>query len=685
MSSNFIHTHIGCEGSDMYRSIFFKRMGEIADDTEDKSHIYIKLKPDAIDFSYFTLDTDDPMVVRRETDWFTLPLGSSEQTDNFLLNTRQYELDIETTDTSFRLYYANRNTHFSNLETLKNELHPSNIGIREVLLCLFHDLNSSESDLRRHTTADTIASILTRLNESEVYGYIWKKFAFYKALYDFETHYKHPDLRDELKVRYIEFLPKLLDEKIYDEIPVEHFHRKNWWLNPEEELDKLAEINKKYRIDDDSPKQIQNYFLKRHAVLNALKINAGSLFIPIIATSALAGLLFLINWICWLNGIFKHTTWIWGAGTFFFVSSLAMLAAKKNFINMIMPRIFVAILSVLFVIVGTEELFTRMIDVNASGVAITVALCLTVLIFFLLSESRQHSPAYKPSLHRMYDIKITPILFHAFNFANVLVLGLQLVIMPQIVDRSDYIKSDIFVDKLCEIEYTLKDLEDFSKNVTELDQYHNSLLSIENTKTSGISSITVNDSIKTSLHLNLENYIPTLKQLREKNKEYKERLELNRYVYLKTKHLKPMIDKRLETTEKSYEGKLESVIDSIQFTIKKGRALEDLHSQLTQYYREMQQDSILKELCTYQPNTTKILTTLPYSSHFSKVYKLTYNPKKVIIIKPLKSDCFSIKLFKNDDKILLYPTLMMMQICISLLFGIVGQLIISDKTVTEAL
>ncbi len=678
MSRYYYQPGFSVESTDIFSSVFSIEI----EDGKEHYPVQVKLKSNAIDFSYVKFDKEHPIHPEVAIPWFSVDLEESDHTDFFLQHAHDFEKKVFVDKNSdFHIHYF---WGLENKEFLKNEPFIKSLSVRHVLLCLFEDLNNPSGDFRKYSPEMTNA-VLTKLSKSTVYKLIWRKYSFYRELYDYEAS-KHPEYYNRLKVLYAKYLTLLLKDVYYENIPYKTLQENDFWLqNPECELDKLAEINKKHRIDDDSLTQVQNYFLKRHAVLNALKINAGSLFIPIIATSALAGLLFLINWICWLNGIFKHTTWIWGAGTFFFVSSLAMLAAKKNFINMIMPRIFVAILSVLFVIVGTEELFTRMIDVNASGVAITVALCLTVLIFFLLSESRQHSPAYKPSLHRMYDIKITPILFHAFNFANVLVLGLQLVIMPQIVDRSDYIKSDIFADKLCEIEYTLKDFEDFSKNVTELDRYHNSLLSIENTKTSGISSITVNDSIKTSLHLNLGNYIPTLKQLREKNKEYKERLELNRYVYLKTKHLKPMIDKRLETTEKSYEGKLESVIDSIQFTIKKGRALEDLHSQLTQYYREMQQDSILKELCTYQPNTTKILTTLPYSSHFSKVYKLTYNPKKVIIIKPLKNDCFSIKLFKNDDKILLYPTLMMMQICISLLFGIVGQLIISDKTVTEAL
>ncbi len=711
MSSNFIHTQIDSESCNMYRSVFFKRMDKSVGDTEDKSHIYIKLKPDAIDFSYFTRDTDDPMVVRRETAWFSLPLVSSEQTDNFLLNARQYELDIETTDTSFRLYYANRNTNFSNLETLKNEKHLSYIGIREVLLCLFHDLNSAESDLRRHTTADTIASILTRLNGSEVYGYIWKKFAFYKVLYDFETHYKHPDFRDELKVRYIEFLPKLLDEKIYDEIPVEHFHRKNWWLNPEEELDKLAEINKEHGINTDSLTQIQNYFLKKHAVLNALKVSAGNLFIPIIATSAIAGVLFLINWICWLNNIFKHTTLIWGAGTLLFVSSMVMLSTKRNFINMIMPRIFVAILSMLFVLIGAEELFTGMINVKTFGVVTTASISLFIISFFLFSESRQHSPAYKSSLHRMYDIKITPILFHAFNFANVLVLGLQLFIMPQLVDRSDYIKNDIFAENLREIEYTLKDCEDFSNKLLELDQYHNALLSIGNTKTSGSTSkVNPIDSTTTVLKMSLENNFPKEQQLLERNKEYIERLELGRYVYL-GKYLDTVINKRFEPVKCKMDSVIGTILTSryqhnkkqfterdsvyihIQAIILKGQILDNLRSDLVTFYRFMHQDSILNNLCTYPPNKKELTDSAMDNTAFnlfSTKYDLTYNPEKVIMIKPLKRDCFSYDISNpfgdNDGKdFILYPTLMMMQVCISLLFGIVGQLIISDKSVTEVL
>jgi hypothetical protein len=487
-------------------------------------------------------------------------------------------------------------------------------------------------------------------------------------------------------VLYAEYLPLLLNDIYYKEIPYKTLQKDDFWLqNPEQELDKLAEINKKHRIDDDSIKQIQNYFLKRHAVLNALKINAGSLFIPIIATSALAGLLFLINWVCWLNDVYKYTTWIWGAGVFFFASSLVMLATKKNFVNMIMPRIFVAVLSILFVLIGAEELFTRMIDVKTFGVIITAFLCLVIVTFFLFSESRQHSPAYKVSLHpKMYDIKITPILLHAFNFANVLVLGLQLVIMPRMVERSDYIKSDIFASKLNEIEYTLQDCEEYSKNAFGLDQYDNVLLSVGNTRTDG-STLIKRDSTTTILSVKLINSLPTIKQLQEKNEKYKDRLELDRYVYLK-KHLETMINDSLKAIE-LHEVNPEDALNSIEISIAKGRVVDDLRSDLLTFYRFMQQDSILKEICTYQPDTTLITSIYPFNSPFSKKYGFKYEPKDVIMIKPLKRDCFTNRLFddKTKDETLLYPTLMIMQVCISLLLSIVGQLIISDKTVTEAL
>jgi len=328
-----------------------------------------------------------------------------------------------------------------------------------------------------------------------------------------------------------------------------------------------------------------------------------------------------------------------------------------------------------------------MIDVNTFGVAITAVLTLIILIFFLFSESRQHSPAYYPSLHRMYDIKITPILLHAFNFANVLVLGLQLVIMPQVVDRSDYVKSDVFIfaKKLREIEYTLKDFEEYSKNVTELDQYQNSLLSIGSSKTDGRSLLKFKDTIIADLEVNLENLLPTKKQLQEKNKNYRKRLELDRYVYL-SKHLDSIVNKSFETTEKLYDIP-KNALDSIQLIIEKGRNVDDLRFQLTHFYRVIQQDSILKELSTYQPDTAKIMLACSAKdsiifNKFKEKYKLTYEPKNVIMIKPLKRDCFSKNL---NHKILLYPNLMMVQVCISLLLGIVGQLIISDKTVTEAL
>lgn len=683
MSAYFYQTGFDIESTDIYESVF--SIQQLTEKGEKTYPVQVKLKSNAIDFSFVKEDIDNPIRPEVIMPWFSVDLQESEHTDFFLQHTADYEERISVVNNpDFQIHFF---WGIENKDFLKNKKFINFISIRQVLLCLFEDLNNDSGDFRKYSPEAT-DKVLEKLNRSTVYKLIWRKYSFYRELHDFEIT-KHPEYKNRLQVLYAEYLPNLLDDVYYKEIPVKSLQSDDFWLqNPEQELETLARINKKHQIDEDSLVAIQNLFLKKHAMLNALRIKAGDLFIPIIGTSILACLLFIVTWICWLNDVFKHTTWIWGAGVFFFVSSLLLLlVTKKNFINMIMPRILVAILSVLFVMIGAEELITSMIDINAFGVTATAFLSLLILIFFLFSESRQHSPVYKVSLHlKMYNIKIVPILLHAFNLANVFVLGLQLVVMPHIVDRSDFIKSDIFAEKLREIEYTLSDCEEYSKNVAELDQYHNSLLSIGNSRTGGFSTLKINDSTTTNLRVNLENYIPTLKQLREKYKKYKERLELGRYIYL-NKHLDSMVNKSWETITKNSYKEPENVLDSIQIAITKGRGVDDLHFQLTHFYRAIQQDSILKEICIYQPDTTKISATAPFNSPFSKEFKLTYKPKNVIIIKPLKSDCFSIRLFndKTNDKILLYPALMMMQVCISLLLGIVGQLIISDRTVTEAL
>lgn len=222
---------------------------------------------------------------------------------------------------------------------------------------------------------------------------------------------------------------------------------------------------------------------------------------------------------------------------------------------MIMPRILVAVLSILFVIVGTEELFTGLIGINTNGVTATVILSFILLTLFLYSESRQHSPAYKPSFRfktiktKIYNIKIAPILIHAFNFTNVLVLLLHLYIMPKIVNMSDYIRSDKFADAFSKIEYTLKDCEEFCENVAKFEQHHNNLSLAESVK-------------------------------------YEERLMLDKYHYL-SKHLASMINDSLKAV--GYSSK------DVHPAIRKGQIVDDLRFQLTHFYGVIRQDSILKK------------------------------------------------------------------------------------------
>ena len=451
MSRYYYQPGFSVESTDIFSSVFSVEEGK------ERYPVLVKLKSNAIDFSYVKINMQHPIHPEVVIPWFSVDLKESEHTDFFLQHAHDFEKKVSVeNNTDFHIHYF---WGLDNKDFLKNEPFIKSISVRHLLLCLFDDLNNPLGDFRKYSPEIT-KTILSKLNESKVYKLIWRKYSFYRELYDYETSNKHPEYYNRLKVLYAEYLPLLLNDDYYKEIPCKTLQKDDFWLqNPEEELDKLAEINKKYRIDDDSLKTIQNYFLKRHAVLNALKINAESLFIPIIATSALAGLLFLINWICWFNNIFKHTTWIWGTGGLFF-RVIDIVSYQKELYQYDNAKDFCSCSNNPFALVGAEELFTSMIGIKTFGVVITAFLCLIIITFFLFSESRQHSPAYKVSLHpKMYNIKITPILLHALNFANVLVLGLQLVIMPRMVERSDYIKSDIFASKLNEIEYTLQDCE----------------------------------------------------------------------------------------------------------------------------------------------------------------------------------------------------------------------------------
>jgi hypothetical protein len=705
--------------------------------TEELLGIQIQLKNDSIEFFYTVDNIEHPVNIHRHIHLFSFPLDTPERTDYFLLNTIDLDTDIYPSLNDHRLYYSSAIQEKKLFEVNGDY---KLINIHEILLCLFDELYNPESDINKYSPVIS-DSIKGRINRSFVFSLIRKKFNFYKALYDWKEIVKNFDLSkvestsneflelkmnlgfSKVKTAFNEFLESILNDSLGRTIPISKFDGDNWFQNPEQELENLKGINVDYNINDSPIKSIQNYFLKKHAILSALKVNfrneksnanegqtsskirksftakdylifgklniSDLLYYLIIAFQLIAFMSFCILFVLWLKTRYDSTDLLMGLGIISFLISIVLLFIIQkinhngNF-NLLMPRIFIAMTIVLYGIVGSEAILKNQFLVNRSTVGIAIICGLFILSFSIYFECRQHSPYYKLLANNLYNYKLLPILIYTFNVATLLVLSSQIIISHTFIDNTNIFSTQVFSEELDCLKKMHDQYKEYNEEIEKVqDQNCYTLFLILGKNVSNFRDTIDNETSKKlitgskDLHLN-ESEINQSLQLYD---IFKRDVRISRA-------LKADIKSRILNVALLIGDKTKN-IDPIHIDFSneymRGKGINQLIKDFNYLkYTAVQSDSILDLLSNrYVSLSTQAkiepLLTYPQKDNLKNSHK--NDPNYGLIFK--NSRVYVVKLFSTEAKI--YPNMLMLQVIIIMLIGLVGQLFVSDKTVTEPL
>jgi hypothetical protein len=651
-------------------------------DIESRRNVLVQLNHHGIEFYYETYDETHSVSPHQSQVLLYIPIDDPQKTGYTLLNIKEPNGVLKS-----RSDIAGYCLHYGDVINNRNMLElPGNTNGHtyfELLLCFFDDLNNHNSDINKFSH-ELATHTRDKLNHCEVYDLIRKKYSFYEDLKDFHDSGRHTEKKNDLNISYNIFLDEILGKKIEDWIPGYCMDERNWFLTPEEELRDLAVFDKEFEIDKDKERfeDIQKALLAKHAVVKAMKLNATSVFIPLIS-NIIATCLYLGVFIYWLTDRYENSIWFLITALAVFTIGMIVHAVQQGSkLSLFLPRIIVSIATAWFVLIASEEILKNQLNLDKLIIIIGIPLVMMLLFVFVFAEIRQHSPYYIYKKNSTLYGKTMLVIIYSFNFT----VSLGIIAHPMVVDG--YIKrSGVFENYI----YS-NDKDTLMMVKGEWESYRNKLLSAQSSNIVAFSMIP-SQELKALLYLNdtivRHKYIADSETNDSKkniievfNKTYNNKILSLQYVdSVLSKEMKfRKFDKAKFRLLDAHNLKINNYTDSIAIPLNSNEleisdaiifcdtVLESIGNQLINFGDV---DGLIKNK-TFQENITK------KEKLISLNYPLKKNSEDILRYETTFS-------FAPDRSFILYPLMLVFQTLIVILLAIVGQLIISDKTVTEAL
>jgi beta-galactosidase beta subunit len=564
----------------------------------------------------------------------------------------------------------------------------------DLVLCLFDDLNNTDSELYQYNAKEA-ASARRAFEKSEIYRLIISKQRLFKTLY-YLTLVKQTSVGkatglntyfQDFEIAFKAYLKDVSVGKIQEIIPAGKMGNKEWFYTPEKELLLLSKIHSEYLADDYNSKSlIRNTLLAKHDVIKTLNFGWQWAKWTIVILHSIAFVCFITVFAAWsFYGILfgGHILLSVGACSFILALIIAIISQWKfklpNFsgaLNIILPRILVAVSTGWFIMVASEEILKNQIDLNPIMVIVALITAFILTSVFLIGEVRQHSPYAKPCIP---FLRMIIILVYTFNFAVLMGIVLHTLIVDGYVKNSK-----VYVDVVCED--TINSLQ-AQKNIHE--NYRDNLLFVQAANVISFSVLQKQDMVSKVFVKHEEDtiyygiasntkYNPDNSFINDFVLSYNNRVvAIKKSVYLQEicenanaqsafqDSLINMIDKiqLVEYRAEYYRDTLISLIlhnDKIfSSTVSKCEAILNIIDQKLLVFSN---DSILMDKYTYKHSAsadTNNGSTAKYHRYYMDIFIF--------------------------GKWILYPYMLIFQVAVIMMISILGQLIISEKTTTEAL
>lgn len=642
--------------------------------------ILVQLTHHGIEFYFDYYDEKHSVSPHQSRVLLYIPIGDPQKTGYTLLNIKDPKGVLKTRGNlaGYRLHYGDV---INNRKILEVPGFSAGHTFFELLLCFFDDLNNHDSDLNKYSHK-LAAYTRDKLNNCEVYELIQKKYSFYNDVKDYLESDKHIEKKKDLRVTYHIFLDEILKGKIEKWVPGYCMRKNNWFSTPEEEMEDLAGFDRIFGIDSDRFEDIQKALLAKHDVIKAMKLNTSSLFFPFI-TNIIAAFLYFGVFIYWLTNHYNTSFWILCAAFWLFFLGMIIHAIQQRLkLSMFLPRIIVSIATAWFILIASEEILKNQINTNKLTIIIGIPLIMMLLFVFIFAEIRQHSPYYVYSKNSRLYGKTLLIIIYSFNFT----ISLGFILHPLIVDN--YIKKSSVYEN-----YIFGNSRDsLIRAKGEWEGYRNKLLAAQS------SNMVAFSMIPTSELRSFLSYNDSIRRFSVSGnsitRDSKDSLIL---IFIQTYNNKMQSLERVDSVlaneiiSHSFP-KVELKQISIQ-NLTKNNYLTSLAIPLSNNELKISDaintcDTILenigkKILLVNNIDTLVGYTTIKEGDTIKPGYKIGQYGLQRYSTKVLRYE--TTIPFLPIKPVIIYPFLLIFQTLVVLLFAIIGQLIISDKTITESL
>lgn len=662
------------------------------------SPVKVQINQHSIEFYYNKFISNSANKPNASKILLFIPLNDSKKTDYTLLNLSAPKGIIKTrADISgYRISYG---SSVINKDLFEIDGQVDGHSLYELLLCFFEDLNNPLSDIRKYNKkiAD---STLEYFSQCELFKLIIKKFSFFKHLHEYKNCNDTGILLHNLKITYNLYLDELLSGKLQKLVPGYYMGKDNWFSTPEEELQVLANLDREFVIEPERFEDIQKSLLSKHEVLMAMKLNNSNISIPII-TNLISSCLYLGTFIYWINHEYYKSFWFLCLGFVLFVVGMIIHVKQQGTkLSMILPRIIVSIVTGWFLLIASEEILKNQLNVDLIVLIIGLPLVLILLFVFIFAEIRQHSPYYlykKPS--KLFR-KTALIIVYSFNLS----VSFGLIAQPLVVNNY-ILKSKVFED------YIYSDQREYLNLVKDsYINYRNKLLSIQSANTIAFSLIQQQE-LKNDTKILLPDslmFFNLSKTNKTDNRIFSIYAETynNKIYSIDTLTFNSVLRKDFKKRSNVNEDSIALAYMRPEF-FKNSKFDEPLGKKVL--IQNENRISVLGRICDLALvdignrilNSSNVDSLITYNTYFDSKKNEKRNPfcndreRYEKFVKDstnsygfLNNPYYILRYqyrFNNDMRYNIFPSMLIFQNLIVLLLAIVGQLILSDKTITEPL
>lgn len=356
--------------------------------------------------------------------------------------------------------------------------------LRYCLLCFILEFENRDMAFSEFPKYDEVRSLL---RQSDVYNLLSAKLHY--TLY---LHKEKSSSYNQERYSYYtrEFAEILMSKSLIEAIPPENYssnrpwrraqrEKQAWFYNPEDELEHILRKNrnnKECKLDSSLVTSIRSFLYTKHAIYRSMTTSCSKVLFWM---SQILMLLFniglVVNCFCDIKNDCWTTILNYYIRIGLFIIFLVGVSGffNKSFTNAFLPRIVVAEVTGWLTIGLVDELVRSTMSVDNGNLYIAVIVVFLLAMVLLYGEAKQHSP-YCDCVRNVW--KSAKILNHSVFFALLIGLLMQIFLYRNLLETSDVLSEAVYKEHFDNVGEYVRNLEECEKSINT---YRGSIWNLE--------------------------------------------------------------------------------------------------------------------------------------------------------------------------------------------------------------